>query len=170
MKKVTIYFLFVLLLQAATACDFIRTVAGRPTSDQIAAKAALIQEHEQAVLDSLRMEALIQQERQEEELARVMIAEMGYKMNDSFSFGNPLTTLVEKYYVIIGVYRTNAVADKQIADVTAKGFNPTRLLFNDGVQYVVMCSSNNLKVISTALRQATELGACPKDTWIYVND
>lgn len=170
MKKLTIYFVLALIFSTLTSCDFLRSVAGRPTSEQLAAKRQMIERREVEIRDSIRREEQIRKFEAEEAEGRQMLADAGFRTNNVFSFGAPLEALEHKYYVIIGVYRNSLTADEQVKSVSASGFFPSRIYFDGGIQAVVLCHSDRLKEIATTLNEARAGKVCPKDSWVYINE
>lgn len=169
MKNLISYIVLIAALLSVSSCDFIRTVAGRPTSADLKARKAAMEMREKALKDSI---ALVQaRARREAERAEAVAAieEMGFKISDRFSFGTPVTVMDYENYAIIGVYRNSTVADRQVEYVSARGFIPGRLYFENGAQAVYIHASDNLKDIAQTLAEAKAKGACPKDSWVFTN-
>lgn len=167
MKKITGYFVFLSMMLLLCSCDFMRKVAGRPLSADISAKAALLEKREREIKDSLDKVAAYKQWKRDQREGADALEQMGCKISEVFSFGQPEEELQNVYSVIIGVYRNVAVANRQIADVKAKGYDPYTIHFKGGVQAVVLYSSDDLKAVSETVSSAKGIDACPKDAWIY---
>lgn len=170
MKKVATYIFLGIFFLNITSCDFLRRVAGRPTSDVIAVKASELALRQKAVEDSLKLAREIEAKRLAQEQAAARIAAAGVKSSKVFSFGDPVVALESRYNLIIGVYRTDAIARQQVAQARSAGFSTSTILFRGGVQAVALAMSDDLAVIADAVEQGRKLGICPKDAWIYVKE
>lgn len=169
MKKVGLYILFWVFFLNITSCDFIRTIAGRPTSEDIELKSkqlALQKKHEK---DSLERAAAILKAQQDSIAAAQALREAGVRLSDVFAFGEPVTALEHRYHLIVGVYRTDSKAREQIDAARCAGFDVMTILFRNGVQAVAICASDDLKQIASAVEIGFACGVCPKDAWIHVN-
>ncbi len=169
MKKVATYILFGAFFLNITSCDFFRKVAGRPTSDVIAYKSAALEQKRQQEKDSVNMAAALERSRRDSLSVVGEINALGVKLSDVFYFGDPIDGLQYKYHLVMGVYRTNKMAQQQLDDLSSKGFQPSTLLFKGGVQAVVLERSDDIAVIASTLKRAKAAGVCPKDAWVHVN-
>lgn len=169
MKKVTTYITLVIFFLSITSCDFMRRVAGRPTSAEIAAKSEALELRRQQVEDSLRFVAAIEAARRDSLATAARISGAGVKISDKFFYGEPLQPLEKRYNLIIGVYRTSTMAAKQIKDARAKGFDVSSIFFKDGIRALSLASEDDLKAMADAIENAIAAGVLPKDAWIYEN-
>lgn len=171
MKKL-VNFLLIFSLLSLSGCDFLRKVASRPTSEDLQAKSELIQRRRKAERDSLqlqRMRLLEMEKRRVDSLrAKRALDSMNVKFSGVFSFGEPTSPRLDKYTVILGVYRMGYKADSQLRSLKSKGFAPLNICFAGGVRAVALCSSDTLARVSSEILRAKESKVCPKDAWIYV--
>ncbi len=170
MKKVATYVLFGAFFLNITSCDFFRKVAGRPTSDIIAYKSMALEQRRQQIRDSLDMVAALEKSRRDSLAVVGEINALGVKLSDVFYFGDPIDGLQYKYHLVMGVYRTNKMAQQQIDALAASGYQTYTLLFKGGVQAVVLERSDDISVIASTLKRAKASGVCPKDVWVHVNN
>lgn len=169
MKKVTTYITLVIIFLNITSCDFLRRVAGRPTSADIAIKSETLELRRQQVEDSLRFVAALEAARRDSIAVATRVRDLGVKISDVFFFGDPTEPLQCRYNLIIGVYKTGAMASRQIREVESKGFTPFQIYFKDGVRAIALASDDNLASLADVIESARNAGVLPKDAWIYEN-
>ena len=173
MKKVLLILVIPVFL-GLSGCDFLRKVAGRPTSgelqekkDKIEARARFVRDSVKAVQEAMRIR---EQERQDSIASAEALADMGVLLSDVFRFGTPLEKIERKYNIIIGVYRQFPTASAQVEAVKTKGFDPFYIPFAGGVNAVVLGCSDSLADVLCMVREGRQNGACPKDAWVYVRE
>lgn len=173
----TVLFLLVLTTVLTTGCDFVRRLAGRPTSAELEAKRESILEAQQAAhmarLDSMR--------RIEKEMADSLAA-LETHLLDSLSqtkgtilnpakLGGLYTTKLEaRYCIIVGAFRNRSYAERKLKACNEAGFTATIVSFRNGLLAVAVCPSNSLNETLKTLRSLRGNGICPKDGWILVNE
>lgn len=181
MKKTVI----LLLLAAAmlvTGCDFFRSLAGRPTSDVIAAKrdslaeVARLEAEQQARLvaaEQQRLAALAAAEQfsrdslaAEEEIraSKIMVLTPG-KLKGLYR-----TELDKKYYVIAGSFRERPNAEKKLRGVQEAGYEAVLISFRNGFHAIGAVPTDSVTVIVSALKALKAGKVCPNDAWILLND
>jgi len=181
MKKVTrfvsISFILIYCVAAFSSCDFLRKVAGRPTSEDLALGKRLLDMKEQMkadslqrVHDSLQIAAqLIKEQEYRDSLSAVSrLDSMGTNLSGIFRFGEPQNDIPGKFSAIIGVYRSNYTAAEKMSEVRNNGFNPFAIVFEGGERAVCLISSDNLSDVADAIELGRTTKDCPKDAWIYV--
>lgn len=157
-----------LLLQG---CDFFRKIAGRPTSDEIAAKRARIELEEarhQARLDSLK---LLQQQASDSLALLDSIRRSGVMILPSDKLlGQSAAELGCRYLVMVGAFSDAANAGKQAAKAEAEGYKPLIVKYRNGFTAVGLCPSQSLSDAFTAYKTILQKAFCPKDAWILENE
>ena len=173
MKKLPTYILLCIFFLNIVSCDFIRKLAGRPTSADIEEKAALIQERRQRTEDSIRVAKALAQARLDSVMhidsVQCAIEDMGYKFSDRFAYGESLESLQHRYYLIIGVYRTARMLQLQVDAQRKRGYNTVSLSLEGGVKVLALYASDDIDELYCFLQQTRAEGACPADAWIYTN-
>lgn len=169
MKKVTTYITLVIFFLNITSCDFLRRVAGRPTSAEIACKSEALELRRQQREDSLRFVAAIEAARRDSVEKAARIRGLGIKISDVFFYGKPLEPLHHRYNLIVGVFRTNAMASKQMREVESAGFPASEIFFRDGIRAIVLAADDDLGGVADVAEGAANAGVLPKDAWIYEN-
>lgn len=175
-----------LLLAAATilvtGCDFFRSLAGRPTSDVIAAKrdsleaVARAEVEEQARLAALereRLAAIAAAEQfsrdslsAEEEIrdAKIMVLTPG-KLKGLYGM-----ELDRKYYVVAGSFRDRANAEMKLRNVQEAGYEAMLISFRNGFHAIGATPTDSVTVILSSLKKLKADKVCPNDAWILLND
>ena len=176
MKKTLI--LALLLLTVLTgSCDFVRVVAGRPTSAQLEKmhqeQMAAQQARHQARLDSMKQ---IQQQMAdslaalEHYLLDSLAQAKGSSVMNPSKFGGLSNKKLEtKYCIVVGAFRTLEFAQRKVAACNAAGYTATIVSFKGGLNVVAICPSNNLDQTLKTLKKIRGTEICPKDGWILVN-
>ena len=173
MKKRIRIVSIILTFLSLTSCDFVRKIAGRPTSGELAEKSELIEQRRKRQADSLQKlesERIIRENFLRDSLAAAAVLKpLGIDFSYSFSFGEPVDGTLCRYNAVVGVYRTKGAADKALSHLRSKGCKPGRIFFSGGEMAVLLCSSDSLSEVVTTLMKARAAGGiCPKDTWIYI--
>lgn len=159
-----------------TGCDFIRTLAGRPTAAQVEQikleQMAAEQARHQAILDSMK--------RAEKEMAEALAAREAFLL-DSLTQGrgtvlNPskmgglfTTKLESKYYIVVGAFRNRSYAERKLKACNAAGYTSTIISFRNGLLAVGVCPSDNLDETLKKLKSLRGTDVCPQDGWILMN-
>lgn len=171
MKKISRIILLAFMV-VLSSCNFMRRVAGRPDSSELARKAVQIEARETYIKDSIRQAKRARQAREAvvtDSLAALpVLREHGVKLSDVFSFGQPVRELEHRYNLIIGVYRNPATAKTQMLKVASLGFTPLRIDFEGGECAVCLVADNSLEKVASRAAEGMALKACPRDAWIYV--
>ena len=165
MKKTLILCLF-LVLVSVSSCDFVRKLAGRPTSVQ---------------LEELRREQIAREEARFKALADSMAAREAFLL-DSLSQANGTvvnpsklgglftTKLDARYYIIVGAFRGRYYAERKLKACNEAGYRATIISFRNGLLAVGICPSDNLDETVKKVKELRGQGVCPKDSWILVNE
>lgn len=170
---------FLIIMAAAvlvTGCDFVRTLAGRPTSAQLEQmrlnRIAAEEAAHQARLDSMAKaekalaESLAAREAQ---LLDSLTQARGTVLNPSTLGGLFTTRLESKYYIIVGAFRTRSYAERKLNQCNGAGYTATIISFRNGLLAVGICPSDNLEETLKTLKQLRGTDVCPQDGWILMN-
>ena len=172
MRK-SIIFLLLLSVILVTGCDFFRTLAGRPTSNDIDAKRVQIMKAEEAALQA-RLDSI---RRVEEKVVADSLAALdsltasGVIMADASRLGGLVTEdLGSRYHIVIGVFRERNNALK-LADQAGQGGYPARLFdCRRGMIAVGICPSDKISRTYQDWKDLQGKAFCPKDSWILLNE
>ena len=161
-----------------SGCDFLRSLAGKPTSEELDEKRERILQLEeearlQAKLDS--MEKVRQ--RMADSLAALeghlldsLSQTKGTILNPSKLGGLFTTKLDAKYYIVVGAFRTRAYAERKLEKCNEAGLTTTIISFRNGLLAVGVCPSDSLNDTLKKLRELRGNGICPEDAWILINE
>lgn len=164
-------FIFIMLVLSLTltSCDFMRRMAGRPTSDEIEVLKGEIDRVEQlrreearvrASLDSL--EAAIQA--LQDSLANARSA----KVEDVSRYLTP--HLENRFYVIIGAFQSYENAKVLMRKADRFGYSPVLIGCRNGLIGVGVCPVDEYEDALQALQILRREKFCPADPWIYTNN
>ena len=161
----------------ACGCDFIRTVAGRPTADEVEQlrleKVAAEEARHQAVLDSM---ARVQQAMAdslaalEAHLLDSLSQSKGTVLNSARMGGLYTTKLETKYCIVVGAFRNRTYAERKLRACNDAGYPATIISFRNGLLAVSVCPSDSLEESLKTLKQLRGTKVCPEDGWILVNE
>ena len=159
-------------------CDFVRTLAGRPTSEEIAVKESKIERYRDVARYQARIDSL--------ERVRVRLADSlaaldahlldslsqvkGTILNPTKMGGLYTTKLQSRYYIVVGAFRTRSYAERKLTRCNEAGYTATIISFRNGLLAVAVCPSNSLNETLKTLRELRGRGICPTDGWILVNE
>ena len=165
------------LVTVVSSCDFIRTLAGRPTSEELEQmrlqRMAAAEARHQATLDSMdraqkhmadSLEAL------EKYLLDSLTQAKGTVLNPSKLGGLYTTKLETKYCIVVGAFRNRYYAQRKLKECNEAGYTATIISFRNGLLAVAVCPSNSLSQTLQTLKQLRGKGICPPDSWILINE
>lgn len=176
MKKYLVL-LMMLTVMSVTGCDFFRTLAGRPTSEEVENKRiVLLREEERALqtrLDSLKREEKLMAD----SLAMVdsvsildSIKLIRGTIHKSSSLSPYLTELTHRHYIVVGTFSRADFARNMATRVSDRGYEPVVIEFKNGKRAIAVCPVNNIQDAYRSLRQVKEEPFCPPDVWILTNE
>jgi hypothetical protein len=157
-----------------SGCDFMRTLAGRPTSADLEAKRVAIRKareeaRRQAVLDSLERV----RKHREDSLAALevrLLDSLAHARRKLLVSGLNKEPLETKYCIIVASYGTRSNAEAKVARCLDAGYPASVVPFRSGLNAVGVCPSDSINVILKRYRELTGNGICPPDGWILVNE
>ena len=177
MKRSVILSLAIAAL-VVSGCDFLRALAGRPTSEELAVKQSNIERAKDVARYQARIDSL---ERVRVRLADSLAA-LDARLLDSLSqtkgtilnptkMGGLYTTKLEShYYIVVGAFRTRSYAERKLTECNKAGYTATIISFRNGLLAVAICPSDSLNESLKVLREVRGNGICPQDGWILVNE
>ena len=159
---------------AATGCDFFRKLAGRPTSDQIAAMAEAIRLEESArIADSLR-KALAEPQEDSVAIAPATATQAASTPTASSpvtAATTPATVApapagdLKRFYVVMASFGNSANANKYASILEAKGY-PATILKRGSYQVVAVCGTDDEAAIKQSFDEIRRQDFCPQGVWI----
>ena len=160
-----------LCVAVVSGCDFLRRLAGRPTSADIDAKREQIrleQAAHQARLDSLKRI----------EKAAADSLEMLDRIKESGEMMLPVSTLrradamklTHRYYIVVGAFSDASNAAWLADRIERSGFEVVKIPYGNGFTAVGAAGTDSLAGLWDNLGKVRAAEFCPKDVWILVND
>ena len=160
-----------------TGCDFVRTLAGRPTAAQVEdlhrQQLAAEEARHQAVLDSLEQVKRHMEDSLaalEQHLLDSLSQARGTLLNPAKMGGLYTTKLDSKYYIVVGAFRNRAYAERKLKQCNQAGYTATIVSFRNGLLAVAIYPSDNLDRTLKTLRQIRGNEICPQEGWILINE
>lgn len=173
MKKTGIILALCLLAAFVSGCDFLRTVAGRPTSEHIEAKRQVVELQEQrikAAADSAANAERIAREAAEHEVAAAAALDRLNRESRivpvSRIYNIDKSSLSSRYYVMIGSFSSVENASALAEQIRAAGFEAVLLPYRNGRNAVALDPTDDVVRIEASLRKALDCSFCPADAWI----
>jgi len=167
--------LLLVSVSMATGCDFLRTIAGRPTSSQIEQRALQIHElQEKAEAEAVRADSIAA------EAAKVaadvvdssVLASVPPIIFTKLSDGKIRVdgSLPSRYIVIVGAFSVKENAEKLAEQFLTKGYSATTLTYKNGFTAVGVASTDSRVQLYGQLVKLKDEPLCPKDAWVLVNE
>jgi len=161
-----------------SGCDFLRSIAGRPTSEDLELKRLAIERAQEEARYQARLDSLERvRQRMADSLAALdahlldsLSQTKGTILNPSRLGGLFTTKLDAKYYIIVGAFRTRSYAERKLNKCNDAGYTATIISFRNGLLAVGVCPSDSLNETLKKLRELRGNGICPEDGWILVNE
>ncbi len=174
MKKTLI--LALMIVGFVSSCDFVRTLAGRPTSAQLEKmrleRIKMEEARHQAVLDSLERVRVAMEEAlaaREQELLDSLAQSHGTILSATKMGGLFTTKLDAKYCIVVGAFRNRTFAERKLMQCNEAGYTASIVSFRNGLLAVAVCPSDNLEETLKKLKQLRGTEVCPADGWILMN-
>ena len=161
---------------ALTGCDFIRWVAGRPSSSQLekmrVEKLRRDELRHQARLDSMRAV----QKQMADSLAALegflldsLSSQKGAMFTPERFGGLEASTITTKYCIVVGAFRESGNAERMLHKCTALGYAAAIIRFRNGLSAVAVCQEDNLTKAVRNLNEIRSGGVLPEGSWLFIN-
>lgn len=169
MKKILLMAAVAAGLVAVTGCDFVRSIAGRPTSTEIAAKKAEIEAAEAAKAQAAAEEAARQEAARREAECAAALDESGVVMKTAAEMRRlDISGLDAPYYISAGAFGSKANADRLAAKAREAGFEAVLAPLGSSMTSVLLCPSHSKTELYEALTALKGQAFCPADAWILI--
>ena len=154
-----------------TGCDFFRSLAGRPTSEDIEEMRIekLRIEEERLQADLLKLQQEKQAVEDSIEALKLLRQQEGTLLNPASLGGLFATKLEAKYTVIVGAFTKRANAERLHKQVSDTGYSPLLISLRSGLIAVGVCPVNSPQEAMQCIRKVREESFCPADVWILDN-
>ena len=159
-------------LCASVSCDFMRTVAGRPTSAQLQQMQLEKQEREARAKQEAEVRA--EQERQKAYLADSLLAVQALEgidfINRSDLNARISSDLPARFNVVLGAFSSADNAQRLVSQVKDAGYDAYAYQYRNGKMGVVACSSDSFVSLGKSFAKLREETFCPDEAWVLVNE
>lgn len=175
MRRFIVYILLILSsLTLFSSCDYLRRLAGRPTSEDIAVIKERIVADSIARADSIaKVQAAIAAKHKAEEEMKEALAIIGgegmYIKKLSETAGLRSGTIPARYAIVTGGYSQHSNTMIQINSFSPD-MNATYITLGNGLEAVLVVPSDNLLEVANSIPQVRAQRMCPKGIWILEND
>ncbi len=170
MRKVLLPFILFPLVLSVSSCDFLRSLAGRPTSEQIKSAQTKASAEEVPQEDAVCKESMPQEEVPCESEYK-MVKRHG-RLNVPFAYTHTNSTLRQTpeytYYVIVGTYRQKPTLGKMLSDAKAAGYDPVLLEYTNGLVSVGLLPCDELAKAIDAYATVKSEKFCPADACVLI--
>ncbi len=172
MKK-SVLLIMSAMLVTLTGCDFLRAIAGRPTSKDIEEKRiAVMKAEEEALqqhLDSIRTAEMKAVSDSLDAFSSLM--ESGVVVSGPERVGGISgMELGYRYYIIVGAFRESANARKLFNAASEKGYDPVLINCRSGMVAVGLDPAYRISAVKESYERLRMESFCPKEAWIMVNE
>ena len=179
MKRFSILCVFALALLLCGGCDFLRSVAGRPTSSELQAKRTAIavremeereaEARERRVRDSL---AAVEKHRLDSAAAETYFKEARVPRIRVGSFPGLRTDgFPQRYCVILAGFSQPQNAEHFAATLKEAGYTPVILSYVRGARSMVgIDPTDDPAALRASYEKVRAEKFCPRDAWILVNE
>ena len=156
----------------ASGCDFMRKVAGRPTSADLEAMVAAREQEEARAAIALQERQRLEKERQYQADSLLAVQTMeGIVMNRLSELNvRVVTDLPAKYNVVLGAFSDASNADKLISRLKEAGYEASPMRYRSGKTAVLACSTDSFVELGKSFASLQKETYCPKDVWVIVKE
>lgn len=170
MRRILAYLFLAAAVLLAGGCDFMRNLAGRPTSADIAAKRAVIEQFEQqksasAPKDTVHSDA---QAVSEEPVKAEAVASASDTRDSAKE--ERRSSLSHRCYIVVGAFAEKANAEKMVEMLAKSGFPATLISQTNGMTTVGACPTDDYAEAQKSLDALLGLSYVPDDAWILVKE
>jgi hypothetical protein len=171
MKRSVLLFL-ALAAVLAGGCDFVRTLAGRPTSDDLAVKRSTIERAQNAARYQARLDSLERVRQREVESLAALDARVLDSLKQAprklLKSGLNKEPIDAKYHIIVAAYSSPANAEAKVSRCVEAGYTARIIVSRSGLNAVGVCPSDHISETMKWYRELRGNGICPPDGWILV--
>lgn len=166
----SVIFLLLVLMFSMTSCDFMRRMAGRPTSNELEMLKGEIDRIELLRREEARVKASLDSLEQAKKAVQDSIAD-ARKQTAVPDYAQYITKNLEnRFYVIIGAFQSYENAKVLMNKAERYGYSPSLIMCRNGLIGVAVCPVDKYEDAVCALKILRKEKFCPSDIWIYTNN
>ncbi len=179
MKRLVPVLSLCLLAAITSSCDFIRSLAGRPTSAELKELSlketpcvpcempAADVEPAQVCTPAASCEGCAADKAPEYELKKRK-GRLTVPFAYTHTSGQISSKLSHKYYIVVGTYRERPTRDRMVASVKKAGYDVTLIKFTNGLVSVALLPCDNLALAIDNFATVAQEKFTPKDACILI--
>ncbi|MBP5795751.1 MAG: SPOR domain-containing protein [Bacteroidales bacterium] len=170
--KGTVVLAFLSAALIVSGCDFMRKVAGRPTSADLQAMVAAREQEEARAARALQERQQREKELQYQADSLLAVQTMeGIVMNRLSDLNVRVTTeLPAKYNVVLGAFSDASNADNLISRLKEAGYEASAMRYRSGKTAVLACCTDSFVELGKSFASLQKENYCPKDVWVIVKE
>lgn len=155
-----------------SGCDFMRKVAGRPTSADLEAMVAAREQEEARAARALQERQQRERELQYQADSLLAVQTMeGIVMNRLSELNvRVVTELPAKYNVVLGAFSDASNADNLISRLKEAGYEASAMRYRSGKTAVLACCTDSFVELGKSFASLQKENYCPKDVWVIVKE
>ena len=155
-----------------SGCDFMRKVAGRPTSSDLQAMVAAREQEEARAARALQERQQRERELQYQADSLFAVQTMeGIVMNRLSELNvRVVTELPAKYNVVLGAFSDASNADNLISRLKEAGYEASAMRYRSGKTAVLACCTDSFVELGKSFASLQKENYCPKDVWVIVKE
>lgn len=158
-------------IACVSGCDFIRTIAGRPTSEDIEAKKSMmLAEYEKEVAQRDSADAVLKKQALEVASLDSLKATGCKFVNVSDIRARITSELSSEYCIICGAFSDRSNAERMAAKLLESGCESEFISYRNGSTAIGASPSGDISVIYRHYVSLREKKLIPEDSWILVNE
>ncbi len=167
MRKVLLPVILCAAALSVSSCDFLRSLAGRPTSEQLKSASQSSEVTAPAVEEDTLAVEIAQDQVQEYEMVR-----RHGRLNVPFAYthtNSSLKTIPEHtYYILVGTYRQKPTLNKMVSDAKKAGYEPCLLEYSNGLVSVGLLPCDRIEQAIDAYATVKKEKFCPGDACVLI--
>lgn len=172
MRRLLMTAVFAACILTLGGCDFLRSLAGRPTSRDIALKREEILRKEAEAAARADSLALVRAAQEAEAAASAELEAMGLKTREVSTLRDAgASGLDSRYYIVIGAFGNRSNATRLASVAGDAGCSPVLVDYRSGTMTAVaVCPSATKRELYDNLQRVRAMSFCPSDVWILINE
>lgn len=157
------------LVVSASSCEFMRRVAGRPSAEQVAQKAAQIDAERIKAARERDSIALVQKLAADRVAAGEYVSQCGMTQVAFESIDRVLKDRPQgRYSIVLGAFSNQANGSLLVDKAVRAGYRAQTLSYYRGQVAVIVGPTDDIVELSDLIRRVRAEAFCPADAWILV--
>jgi len=168
MRRFQIMAALAAVMLSLCGCDFLRSVAGRPTSDQLAARQQAVIEAEARAQEEIARANAIARHTADSAAAVQSILQSGLQIITMDKLQG-LEEVHFSYFIALGSFSQEENALAFLRKVKDAGYEAVLLKYRSGRSLLSVCPTDDPVELDACLSKIRQEVFCPADAWIFMN-